>query len=239
MNDEQEKIRKIARVCHETNRAYCQSLGDTSQLPWDDAPEWQRTSCINGVAHHLQNPDTTPEGSHEVWLAEKRAAGWKYGPVKDVEKKEHPCFRPYAELSESDKAKDFLFRAVVRELCSLHRAPPPDTEAAADQLYHACTAVDWLAQRVKGVVNDHQNTSFAERLALSHSDLSVALMRRINGRAPHIIHRDSKDNPHGIPIILASAILRLLDTCREFNIPIGEALHEVLLPTMSAPTKPG
>ena len=110
------QVYAIARICHETNRAYCLSLGDKSQAAWDEAPEWQRTSCINGVRHHLEHPDTTPEGSHEVWLAEKREAGWKYGPVKDAEKKEHPCCLPYSELSESDKAKDYIFRAIVREL---------------------------------------------------------------------------------------------------------------------------
>jgi hypothetical protein len=39
----------IARVCHEVNRAYCTSLGDESQLPWDSAPQWQKDSAINGV----------------------------------------------------------------------------------------------------------------------------------------------------------------------------------------------
>jgi hypothetical protein len=111
MNQEQ-----IAKVCHEVNRAYCQALGDKSQLPWDEAPEWQRTSCVNGVKHHLEHPDTTPEGSHEVWLAEKLAAGWNYGRIKDVEAKTHPCVLPYACLTASDKAKDYIFRAVVREL---------------------------------------------------------------------------------------------------------------------------
>ncbi len=106
----------IAKVCHEVNRAYCQSLGDNSQLPWEQAPEWQKTSAINGVKHHAANPDTTPEQSHELWLAEKKATGWKYGPVKDAEKKEHPCFLPYAELKESDKAKDYIFRAIVKQL---------------------------------------------------------------------------------------------------------------------------
>lgn len=106
----------IARVAHEVNRAYCQSLGDLSQATWDEAPEWQRTSAVNGVRHHLKNPNTTPEQSHELWLAEKVATGWKYGPVKDADKKEHPCCVPFAELLASDKAKDFLFRAVVREV---------------------------------------------------------------------------------------------------------------------------
>lgn len=108
-------IEKIAKLAHEVNRAYCEALGDHSQVAWEDAPEWQRASCINGVKHHVEHPNETPQGSHAKWLEEKRATGWKYGPVKDAEKKEHPCFVPYDELSQSDKAKDFIFRAIVAQ----------------------------------------------------------------------------------------------------------------------------
>ena len=93
-----QSVEKVARVCHEVNRAYCASLGDHSQPAWEDAPEWQRESAINGVCFARANPDAGPAASHENWLAEKRSAGWKYGPVKDVEAKEHPCFVPYDEL---------------------------------------------------------------------------------------------------------------------------------------------
>lgn len=108
----------IAKIAHEVNRAYCFSMGDHSQSRWEDAPEWQRTSAINGVKHHLKHPDTTPEESHQLWLKEKLATGWAYGPVKDEKAKTHPCCVPYDQLSPSDKAKDFLFRAVVRQ-CNL------------------------------------------------------------------------------------------------------------------------
>ena len=114
MNDEQ-----IARVAHEVNRAYCLALGDTSQVPWDEAPEWQRNSAINGVAFHRSNPDAGPDHSHNEWLREKRADGWKFGPVKDAEKKEHPCFVPYDDLPTEQKAKDYLFRAIVHAMAHL------------------------------------------------------------------------------------------------------------------------
>lgn len=110
------KVLVIARVAHEINRAYCASLGDTSQPAWEDAPEWQQKSAIAGVEMHLANPDATPEQSHESWLAQKVAAGWVYGEVKDAEKKEHPCCRPYDELPQEQKAKDYLFRSVVHML---------------------------------------------------------------------------------------------------------------------------
>lgn len=103
----------IARVAHEVNRAYCQALGDNSQPAWADAPEWQRSSAINGVQFHLANPDAGPDHSHNAWLAEKRATGWKWGPEKNPAEKEHPCFVPYDELPVEQKAKDYLFRGVV------------------------------------------------------------------------------------------------------------------------------
>lgn len=109
-------VEHIAETAHEVNRAYCEALGDFSQAAWADAPEWQRASCTNGVKHHMANPGSTPRASHEVWLEEKRATGWKFGPVKNAETKEHPCFLPFDELKESDRAKDHLFRAVVRLL---------------------------------------------------------------------------------------------------------------------------
>lgn len=43
---------------------------------------------------------------HEVWAAGRIAAGWKYGPVRDEIKKEHPCLIPYEELSEDEKDYD-------------------------------------------------------------------------------------------------------------------------------------
>lgn len=107
---------EIARVCHEVNRAYCESLGDRSQPSWESAPEWQQKSAVNGVRFTLDNPAAPPSASHDSWLAEKKADGWKYGPVKNPETKEHPCFVPYDQLPQEQRAKDYLFQAVVRAL---------------------------------------------------------------------------------------------------------------------------
>jgi hypothetical protein len=107
---------QIARVCHEVNRAYCISQGDLSQPKWEDAPEWQRTSAVKGVEFTRAHPEAKSSDSHDSWLAEKRADGWKYGPVKNPEAKEHPCFVPYDDLPKEQKAKDYIFQAVVRAL---------------------------------------------------------------------------------------------------------------------------
>jgi hypothetical protein len=64
----------------------------------------------------LDNPNTTPEASHESWMAEKVAAGWVYGPTKDPVAKTHPCIVAYSELPPEQRAKDHLFGAIVRSL---------------------------------------------------------------------------------------------------------------------------
>src|SRR4051812_24343113 len=106
-------IEKIARVCHEANRVYCATLGDLSQPTWGDAPTWQINSAVSGVEFHLKNPDAGPAGSHENWLRDKQADGWKFGAVKDPAKKEHPCFVPYSELPPEQRAKDSIFVGIV------------------------------------------------------------------------------------------------------------------------------
>lgn len=104
-----------ARLAHEMNRAYCRAIGDNSQPPWEDAPLWQRDSAKSGVLSKLLDPDVTPEQSHEGWLRQKEADGWRYGPIKDAEKKEHPCFVPYADLPPEQRVKDHLFLAAVEQ----------------------------------------------------------------------------------------------------------------------------
>jgi hypothetical protein len=112
-------IEGIARTCHEVNRAYCMALGDQSQQPWESAPQWQRESAMKGVRMHLANPGAGPEASHASWMREKLETGWKYGPEKDEEKKEHHCMVPFEKLPPEQQAKDFIFRAVVHSLVDL------------------------------------------------------------------------------------------------------------------------
>jgi len=107
---------EIARVVHEANRAYCVTMGDRSQVAWEDAPEWQQATAIQGVRGILDGTITRPEQAHESWLLEKMRTGWVYGPVKDVERKQHPCCVPYAALPADQRVKDTLFFAIVRAL---------------------------------------------------------------------------------------------------------------------------
>ncbi|WP_433355591.1 RyR domain-containing protein [Microtetraspora malaysiensis] len=94
--------------------------GDAAVSPhWDDAPEWQRDTMINGVLRALDG--ATPQELHESWHAEKLADGWTYGPVKDAVAKTHPCLVPYEDLPDAQRLKDYMFQAIVRAIV----APQP------------------------------------------------------------------------------------------------------------------
>lgn len=112
----------IAKVCHEANRAYCATIGDNTQPAWEEAPEWQKQSAMNGVQFHLtalqSGNKPSPSASHDSWLAEKREAGWKFGLVKDADKKEHPCFVAYEKLPIEQRLKDYIFSGIVESFHS-------------------------------------------------------------------------------------------------------------------------
>lgn len=103
----------VARICHEVNRAWCAFNGDHSQPDWHSAPDWQRDSAISGVEFHHANPEAGDSASHDEWSRVKLEDGWKYGPVKDPEAKEHPCLVPFDQLPADQQFKDHLFRTIV------------------------------------------------------------------------------------------------------------------------------
>ena len=119
--DESKQIDRVAKVCHETLRAFCQTLGDNSLSPWEDAPEWQKESSRAGVRTYFKRfaagIESSPEQTHERWLREKHATGWKHGETKDHQTKEHPSFVPYEDLPLDEKRKDYLFAAICRAFC--------------------------------------------------------------------------------------------------------------------------
>ncbi|WP_085033927.1 RyR domain-containing protein [Ensifer aridi] len=175
MNDE-----SIARICHEANRAYCAALGDHSQPAWDDAPEWQRKSAVTGVQFIRSNPDAPPSASHDSWLAEKERDGWKHGPVKDADKKEHPCFVPYDALPIEQKAKDYIFGAIVRASID------SKVEVGGPRLAALEAIVEIL---------DLGELSYAQQITRIKEHPLIAWMRKDEGRVPFADMMDARRYP--------------------------------------------
>ena len=109
---------EIAKIAHEANKAYCESLGDFSHDPWFAAQQWQRDSVINGVLSIERNEVKAPGESHENWLRIKEKEGWVYGTEKNsgTGTRTHPCMLPFNDLPHAQQIKDHLFFAIVTTL---------------------------------------------------------------------------------------------------------------------------
>ncbi len=131
----------IARAIHEAyveaNKGLIDS-NDSRMLPWDDLPEVYRESNRRQADSHTthlesvgcgfapakddppRRVDFTPDEveflaqlEHERWWAQKRSAGYVYGPERSDSERTHPSMVPWGELSESEREKD---RQAVREV---------------------------------------------------------------------------------------------------------------------------
>ena len=107
------------------------------------------------------------------------------------------------------------------------------TDLSTQWLTDMSEEVHFLAVEKGWYQDDAPN--FAEKIALVHSELSETLEWYRQGRDPRCIHytstvyKDSpgvvEDKPDGIAVELADAIIRILDMCAEWDIPIAEAVQ--------------
>ena len=86
-------------------------------------------------------------------MAFKRADGWKYGTVKDVKNKKHPCFVSYEYLPVEQRAKDYIFRAICRELVGKDTLGDALVKAGED----AADGIQYL--RKERAIKDAEDTS--------------------------------------------------------------------------------
>jgi hypothetical protein len=132
---------RIAQAIHEAfveDNAATTPEEDQRMLRWDDLTEDERESnreqadwfpsyleavgCgfLPAKDENPQRVEFTAEEveklaqmEHERWWAQKRAAGYVFGPVKSDVEKTHPCMVPWDELSEAEREKD---REAVRDI---------------------------------------------------------------------------------------------------------------------------
>lgn len=117
MNDNE-----VAQIAYEAIRNYCVISNDgLKHTAWEDSPEWVKKSFTAGVTWlriHPNNLSLFSSANHDHWLSDRKSKGWKYGPFKDIVKKENPCIVPYEKLPKYQIKKDNLFKAIVGVLSS-------------------------------------------------------------------------------------------------------------------------
>lgn len=68
------------------------------------------------VANEVKLPDpdlleALSRDVHRAWMQARLASGWRWGPARNDDRKEHPSMVPYDELDEDEKEID---RTTVR-----------------------------------------------------------------------------------------------------------------------------
>jgi hypothetical protein len=64
------------------------------------------TSHIELSHEIMELTEVLAENTHDVWARQRISEGWRYGPHRDDERKEHPTLVPYKDLPESEKEYD-------------------------------------------------------------------------------------------------------------------------------------
>lgn len=99
-------INKIEFISMIRHISWCSYQIGVNQEYNENINDDQLESLIDGVKFMLDNPNITPEQSHNNWMKMKISQGWTYGETKDFNKKTHPNLIPYEYLSNVEKNKD-------------------------------------------------------------------------------------------------------------------------------------
>ena len=72
----------------------------------DYVPKPIDTSGVRLDKELLALSETLASNNHDVWARQRLADGWRYGPVRDDRRKQHPSLVSYDELPESEQRYD-------------------------------------------------------------------------------------------------------------------------------------
>lgn len=100
---------KIAEICYEANRVYC-NIKETNS--WEKASKELRTMFIETVEQLLKSPKTNKE-IHEEWMKAQEDDGWVYGEKIDIAKKIHPLLLPYSDIPSKIRIRGVLFTKII------------------------------------------------------------------------------------------------------------------------------
>lgn len=104
------KVRYLGWICYQMG----------ADLPLHDVPENYKISeerlrsLMKGTEYVLNNPSTTAEENHNIWMEAKKSQGYTYGDILDVENKTHPSMVPFSNLSDVEKRKDEMDVLMVK-----------------------------------------------------------------------------------------------------------------------------
>jgi class 3 adenylate cyclase/tetratricopeptide (TPR) repeat protein len=75
-------------------------------MPLKYRPQPLNTNDVALPAEIVELTEHLARNTHENWARQRMTDGWRYGPVRDDARKEHPGLVPYEDLSEAEKQYD-------------------------------------------------------------------------------------------------------------------------------------
>lgn len=187
----EDAVEVFARRIHAAYVKDRRDLGETpetnpSTVPWDELPSDLRQAnlaqardfraklnligCTVAPRSRLADPfvfnvgdvERLARAEHTRWVAERSAAGWTHGPVRDNKRKKHPLLVDWDRLDESQRDQN---RTIVREFplkydsvlvleglqivrLAAHRPPGPAAESLA------ATLPEPVLERIARAVHD-------------------------------------------------------------------------------------
>ena len=111
MNTQQ--IEQAAQILHNWNRAYCTTIGNPPDQPWEQISDHDRENRQKAIRFLLQHPQASPEDVHHEWARDRTEQGWTLGAVRNEDLKTHPNLVPYGELPAAQRTKGTFARTAV------------------------------------------------------------------------------------------------------------------------------
>lgn len=106
------RIKDIARVCYEANRALQVVQGSPyPNVGWMLTHHAQREAAIEQVKAVIEG--RSAEQVHQAWMDDQIADGWTHGAEVSGLAKTHPCLVPYDDLGSDQKVRDRVFSQIV------------------------------------------------------------------------------------------------------------------------------
>jgi hypothetical protein len=212
-----EQVGQIARITHEANRVLQMATGEEVAPHWENAPVWMCASAMDGVRNIVFGEVSSPEQSHQNWMKHKEADGWTHGPVKDADKKQHPCMVPYAELPSVQRMKDWVFFTIVNVLESAlldaDYAAPPGAEMTLRVGFNK-DGHPQVFRNATGPVNAKQFTQMLEASMASLIHWAAAVDESANTQGALVQH------------VVSAAMMTAAGELTPTEVPIGEEAGE-------------
>jgi hypothetical protein len=76
------------------------------RISWNNDPLPIDTTNVQLDEEILELTERLAKNAHDNWARQRVADGWRHGPRRDQDKKEHPSLVPYEKLSEEEKEYD-------------------------------------------------------------------------------------------------------------------------------------